>query len=46
VRDALEARGILIRAFGAPRLREYIRIAIGKPEENDAVLKALREIDG
>ncbi len=44
VRDALEARGILIRAFGSPRLREYIRIAIGKPEENDAVLKALREI--
>ena len=46
VRDALEARGILIRAFGSPRLREYIRIAIGKPEENDAVLKALKEIDG
>ena len=45
VRDALEARGILIRAFGSPRLREYIRIAIGKPEENDAVLRALREID-
>jgi len=44
VRDALEARGILIRAFGSPRLREYIRIAIGKPEENDAVLKALKEM--
>jgi histidinol-phosphate aminotransferase len=44
--DALEARGILIRTFGSPRLREYIRIAIGKPEENDAVLKALKEIDG
>ncbi len=46
VRDALEARGILIRAFGSPRLREYIRIAIGKPEENEAVLKALKKIDG
>ncbi len=45
VRDALEARGILIRAFGSPRLREYIRIAIGKPEENDAVLRALKELD-
>lgn len=45
VRDALEARGILIRAFGSPRLREYIRIAIGRPEENDAVLRALKEID-
>lgn len=45
VRDALEARGILIRAFSAPRLRDYIRIAIGKPEENDAVLAALKELD-
>jgi histidinol-phosphate aminotransferase len=43
VRDALQARGILIRAFGSPRLREYIRIAIGKPEENEMVLKALRD---
>jgi len=46
VRDALAVRGILIRAFGAPRLREYIRIAIGTPEENEAVLRALKEIDG
>jgi histidinol-phosphate aminotransferase len=45
VRDALQARGILIRAFGSPRLREYIRVAIGKPEENEMVLKALRELD-
>jgi histidinol-phosphate aminotransferase len=44
VRDALEARGILVRAFGAPRLREHVRFAIGKPEENEAVLKALRDI--
>ncbi|MCI0475751.1 MAG: aminotransferase class I/II-fold pyridoxal phosphate-dependent enzyme, partial [Anaerolineales bacterium] len=44
VRDALEARGILIRAFGAPRLREYIRIAIGTPKENDIVLKMLKEM--
>jgi histidinol-phosphate aminotransferase len=44
VSDALAARGILIRAFGSPRMREYIRIAIGRPEENDAVLKALRDL--
>ena len=44
VRDALEARGILISAFGSPRLREHIRIAIGKPEENDAVLRAMRDL--
>lgn len=45
LRDALAARGILIRAFSAPRLREYIRMAIGKPDENDAVLRALKEIN-
>jgi len=44
VRDALEARGILVRAFGSPRLRDYIRIAIGRPEENEAVLQALRDL--
>lgn len=44
LRDALAARGILIRAFGSPRLRDYVRIAIGRPEENDAVLRALQEM--
>ncbi len=44
IHDALAGHGILIRAFGAPRLREYIRIAIGTPEENETVLKALREM--
>ncbi len=44
VYDALAARGILIRAFGAPRMREYLRIAIGRPEENEAVLQTLKEL--
>ncbi len=46
IRDALQARGILIRAFGSPRLRDYIRIAVGTPEENDAVVRMLKEIVG
>ncbi|MBI5033652.1 MAG: histidinol-phosphate transaminase [Chloroflexi bacterium] len=45
VADALEKRGILIRAFGAPRLREYIRPAVGTPEQNDALVRALKELD-
>lgn len=45
IQNALESRRILIRAFGSPRLRDYIRIAIGKPEENDAVLKTLQELN-
>ncbi|MBI4413692.1 MAG: histidinol-phosphate transaminase, partial [candidate division NC10 bacterium] len=37
-------RGILVRDFGdAPHLRECLRITVGTPEENDAVLRALRE---
>ncbi len=43
IQDALEARGILIRAFGSTRLRDYIRISVGTPEQNDAVLSALKE---
>ena len=42
--DALEQRGILIRAFGSPRLRDYFRVAVGTPEENGALLRALKEI--
>ncbi len=38
-------RGILVRDFGdAPHLRECLRITVGTPEENDAVLRALREV--
>lgn len=42
--DALAARGILVRAFGSPRLREYIRIAIGTPEENAQLVRVLEEL--
>ena len=42
--DALAERNILIRAFGSPRLREYIRMAVGTPEQNEMLLRALREI--
>ncbi len=44
LRDALAARGILIRAFTSPRLRDFIRISIGTPEQDDRLLKALEEI--
>ena len=44
IRDALAQRGILIRAFDAPRLRDYIRIGVGTPEQNDVLLGALREV--
>ncbi len=43
--DLLAQRNILIRNFSSPRLRDYVRIAVGMPEENDVVLKTLKELD-
>ena len=35
-------RGVLIRdVSGYPRLAKALRVSIGRPEENDAFLKAL-----
>jgi len=43
----LLARDILIRdVSGYPMLSEYFRFSVGTPEENDYVLKAIREICG
>jgi histidinol-phosphate aminotransferase len=36
--------GILVRYFEKPRLKDHIRVSVGKPEHSDALLKALREI--
>jgi histidinol-phosphate aminotransferase len=41
--EFLKQRGILVRYFDKPGQRERIRISIGTTEENDAVLKALKE---
>lgn len=42
--DALARRGILIRSFSDPALARYVRIGVGRPEQNDDLLTALREI--
>ncbi len=41
----LQEKGILVRYFDQPRLQNYIRISVGKPEHTDALIKALREIE-
>ena len=38
---ALKARGILVRYFDKPGLTDKLRITIGAPGENDALLAAL-----
>lgn len=45
--DELRRQDILIRDVSSyPMLRDYFRISIGTPEENDALLEALRRIGG
>ena len=40
----LASKGIFVRNFPSSRLRDCFRIAVGKPEETDALIKALKEI--
>lgn len=40
----LEQRGVLVRWFDAPRLRDALRITVGTAEQNDRLLAALREL--
>lgn len=44
VRDALRARRILVRHWDTPELRESLRITVGSPAQNDALIEALRAI--
>ena len=50
-RDAAELKsrlaqeyGIFIRYFNKPGLRDHIRISVGRPEDTDALLEALRAL--
>jgi histidinol-phosphate aminotransferase len=40
----LQERGILVRYFDLPLLQNCIRISVGRPEHNDALLAALGEL--
>jgi histidinol-phosphate aminotransferase len=44
IRQHLEQRGILIRYYKTPSLADCIRISVGTPQQNDAVLAALRDL--
>ncbi len=41
---ALKGRGIYVRWWDKPRIREYLRISIGTDEEMSALMAALKEI--
>lgn len=40
----LQKKGILLRYFDQPGLRDCVRISVGKPEHTDALIKALRDL--
>jgi histidinol-phosphate aminotransferase len=40
----LQRKGILVRYFDRPLLKNSIRISVGKPQHTDALLKALHEL--
>jgi histidinol-phosphate aminotransferase len=46
VADALAERGILVRSFSDPALADALRITVGRPDQNDALLTALHSILG
>jgi len=46
LKQKLESRGILVRYFDQPLLRNFIRISVGKAEDTDILIKTLKEIGG
>lgn len=44
VNAKLQEKGIFVRYFDIPRLQNYLRITIGRPEQDDKLIKALAEI--
>lgn len=42
--EGLCSRGIFLRYFNTPQLRDYVRASVGLPEETDQVVRALAEL--
>lgn len=42
LRAALEREGILVRYYTTPRLRDHIRISVGRPEQTDVLIATLK----
>lgn len=42
----LQSRGVLVRYFDQPRIKDCVRFSVGKPEHTDALIKKLHEIGG
>ncbi|WP_449240826.1 histidinol-phosphate transaminase [Desulfoscipio gibsoniae] len=42
--SGLLAGGVLVRSFGDPLLAQYLRVSVGRPEENMIFLRSLRQV--
>jgi len=42
----LQMKGILVRYFDQPRIKDCVRFSVGRPEHTIALIKTLREIGG
>jgi histidinol-phosphate aminotransferase len=42
--QGLRKKGIFVRYFDAPRLRDCLRMTVGRPEDTDALVTALKEV--
>jgi histidinol-phosphate aminotransferase len=42
--ESLKDRGILVRYFNSPGLDDRLRITVGTPQQNNALLSALKEL--
>lgn len=44
LKQALIERGVMVRYYNTQLLKDYIRISVGRPQDTDAVVQALREL--
>ncbi len=45
LRDRLRERGVFIRYFNEPALRDCVRISVARPRESELLLEALRKVE-
>jgi histidinol dehydrogenase len=44
LKQALEAQGVLVRYFDKPGVQNCIRVSVGRPEQTDALIEALKTV--
>ncbi len=44
LKEDLSKTGILVRYYNTPLLKDYIRVSVGRPQDSDALLAALRKM--